>query len=138
MNNNQSLIDGLTNLAEFLDANPDFPTLVATGVFWKRFETKDELQSAIRLLGKTEKQYSDITASFRRYFNKKSDVQGIWIDLDISRELVCRKVVKGTKIIPARPATEARVVEDYEWICDEPVLAEPGSLLEQKERIEQC
>ena len=41
------------------------------------------------------------------------------------RETVCRKIVKGKKMVEAQPARE---VEDVEWVCDEPILADAPAI----------
>lgn len=42
--------------------------------------------------------------------------------ISAERSQVCRKIVTGTKVVPAYTIPE-RVEEDVEWVCDEPLLA---------------
>lgn len=113
---NEDTIRGLRNFADFLEQNPEFQLVfLSTSV---NIETKEELAKWARTLGRTEKQDFGVVLSLRHKF---SDT--VWLDLDISREKVCKKVVTGTRVVPAKPATPEMTVEDYKWVCDEPILA---------------
>lgn len=43
----------------------------------------------------------------------------VQFDVNVKREKVCRRVVKGTRVVPARPE---ETVEDVEWVCDDALL----------------
>lgn len=45
---------------------------------------------------------------------------GTTYEVNIPRDQVCRKVITGTRVEPATPERE---IETYEWVCDEPLLA---------------
>jgi hypothetical protein len=115
-------------LADFIDAHPTLPqpTMYSfdSGASFQldAATAKEELRS----LGAFEKNYgSDI-------FYAKKSLGGRTLTFYVNREAICRKVVKGTRIEPEHyvAGTEGhiepeKVVEDVEWVCDDPILAEP-------------
>lgn len=115
--NNSGAITGLRKLADFLEQNPEFP-YVGT-IISARMKDKEELKKYVRALGHTKKNDFGEILSLSHEFTPE-----IRLDLDIARALVCRKEVIGTKTIPAKPATPEITVEDYKWVCDEPILAD--------------
>lgn len=109
----EEFIAGLREAADFLEANPALPTQstpITINVF---VETKAEL-AAIARTGQWDKSGND------NHFWIKREVGAISYEVNIARSKICRRVVTGTRVVPAR---EAEVVEDVEWVCDEPLLA---------------
>lgn len=118
----RNYIDGLSELVAFLEAHPDLPCPIG-GISSSASHhvvyvaTKDELVRFARTAGaKWEKDFQSDT-----YFSLKLRFAGGAVyELYTERAKVCRKEVIGTRIEPATPERE---VEDYRWICDEPLLA---------------
>lgn len=110
-------IAGLRALATFLEAHPDLPCPPVAASHMIYIETKDELARLARTPGvKWEKDFGSDS-----YFSLKLRFPGGAVyELYVEREKICRKEVIGTRL---EPATPERVVEDYRWICDEPLLA---------------
>ena len=79
--------------------------------------TREELQRTVRALGRGIKEDDDRWAGVTRQFGG-----GVSVYAYTSREQVCRKVVTGTKVIPAHVIPE-HTVELVEWEC-EPILAQ--------------
>ncbi len=106
-------IDGLRELAIFMETHPDVeaPAYSVLNVFVHEREELARMAAG----ASWEKVYMDDYFVLRRSF-AGDDIQ---LDLTASRDQVCRKVVKGMRIIPATPEHE---VEDVEWVCDEPLL----------------
>lgn len=132
---NAELVAGLRQLCEFIEANDDFEFVTgedAQVLFsWREWHVrgkKPEQRRAMiadlaRRLGKSEKQYADSFFWLRHDF-----APGVRFEVTAMREVVCERVVTGTRIEPARPeitlpATEEKEVEIVEWRC-EPILAE--------------
>jgi hypothetical protein len=106
------LIQGLRDLATFLESYPEIPTPSFGVDAW--VNSKEELTNASRLGGKWEKRYTG------NYFCLGKRFGPILFEINTERDKVCRRVVVGTETIPAQPE---RTVEKVEWICDEPLLA---------------
>lgn len=91
--------------------------------------TKRYLKKCLRLLGrgKKEKKYTEYSFTVRKELSPL-----VRIELTTNRESVCRKVPTGKKIVhPATThtyTTEQRVEEEFEWVCDDPLLAPPVSV----------
>jgi hypothetical protein len=102
-------------LADFLDAHPEIDLSFATHNVY--LSSRESLAALARIGGWT-KNYSDNYFTLRREFS--GEVQ---LDVYTERDSVCRKVVTGTRVVPAQPATEERVEDVFEWVCDEPLLA---------------
>lgn len=109
-NERHALIDGLRACAEFLEQNPDMPTPSPAG--FHAFVLRDELMALARKAGWTK--YYDAN-----YFALRKHFGPISYELFIDRSEVCRRVSKGTRIVPSQPE---QVVEYFEWVCDDPVL----------------
>lgn len=109
-----SFIQGLRDLATFLEDHPGVmtPSWLQINVF----PNKDELAKQARQTSWL-KHYNDTWFALRRTFGP------IEYDLSIERQQVCRKVVIGTRIVPAQPAQPEREEETFEWVCEEGVLA---------------
>ena len=102
-------------MVEFFRDHPDIPFYFDSPM--KIYvDTKEGLAQVARALAAVglEKRWSDYALSLRLSFGP------VAVDWFVERSQVCRKVVKGTRVIPASPE---RVVEKYDWVCDEPLLS---------------
>jgi hypothetical protein len=128
----EALVSGLRELADFFDQNIEFPNPYGISVNvsvteWKPWEadkesevdqdaTKRELKRCMRLMRNCEKVWS----SYSLRLTKKFGTQGkVTLNVSAERSGICRKVVLGNEIIPAQPE---RVVEKVEWVCDDVAL----------------
>ena len=109
----QPFIQSLRDLADWLDAHPDVPTPDSVQLH-TLVRTKDELRAVAKASPAWAKLY------FGEYMALRHTVGTIEYDINIARSEVCRKVVTGTKVVPAQPET---TVEDFEWVCDDPILS---------------
>lgn len=109
-----ALIDGLRQLATFLESRPDVPLPVVSQL--NAFVDKETLAQIARS-GKWEKHYIHDWFALRRQFGP-----AVALDINVPRNEVCRKVVTGTVTVPAVPAQPERVVETIEWVCEESLL----------------
>lgn len=104
-----AFIQSLRDCADFLEQHQGvpMPMYCCLNVFP---DTREEA-IAIAKLASWKKDYND------RWFNLRRDFgEDLKLEINFSREIVCRKVVTGTKVIPAKPA---EIVETYEWACDD-------------------
>ena len=137
----QEVLDGLTQMVEFFRTHPDIPFHFQSpvNIYVGTKENLAQVARDLASMGLTKK-WSDYALALRLSFGP------IAVDWFLERTQVCRKVLKGTRVIPARPE---QTVEDYDWICDEPLLAgngesiagEPNPYLEERhegerERVE--
>ena len=114
-------IAGLRQLADFLELHPDLP-LPYAGAQNAFVGGKDGLAAAAREPGvKWAKKVDDYNFTLAVEFSG-----GYAYEVNADRGAICRKVVTGTRIEPAREATPERTVETYDWVCDEPLLAGGG------------
>ena len=104
-----AFIQSLRECADFLEQHPSVhvPRYVTLNVF---VNTRDEIADHARATT-WEKVYNDDWFYLRREFG--CDLS---LDITTSRETVCRKVVTGKTLVPAKPEHEIDVVE---WICDD-------------------
>ena len=114
-------VSALRELADFIEAHPSLPvpfTSMQANVF---VSTKTQLAELARTPGVFwEKTVDNNYFWLRKRFGQLRDNgYGASYDVNISRSEVCRKIVKGTRIVPAQPEHE---VEEVEWVCDEPLL----------------
>ncbi len=112
----RALIQGLREIALFLEQHPEIPT-PSLGVHLDVFvQTRDHLADVARS-GSWEKQWIGNYFALRRMF--AGDVH---LDINIQREQICRRVVTGTRTVAAEPEHTEEIVE---WVCDDaiPVLA---------------
>jgi hypothetical protein len=88
--------------------------------------TKKNMKRIIRAMGrgKKEKQYTDWSFSCVKKFGDL-----IVLKAETKRDAVCRKVFTGNKIKHAASTqtytTPERIEDEYEWVCDDPLLAAP-------------
>lgn len=109
-----AFIASLRACADFLDAHPDVepPTYTTMNVF---VQTRAQLAVHARV-ATWDKIYNGDWFYLRRAFGEDLN-----LDITIARDEVCRKVVTGTRVVPAQPE---RTVDEVEWVCDTPTLAE--------------
>jgi hypothetical protein len=108
----ESYIQSLRDLADWLKAHPEVG-IPNAGTIFNVFVTDREELARIARMSSWEKQYFDTWYTLRKSFGV------IYFDVNIDREKICKRVVKGTKVIPARAEME---VEDVEWVCEDALL----------------
>ena len=119
----RQFIAGLRAVANFYEENPgawyDGMHLTLNMYVWGRSARKI-LAAMARLFGQCNKVYDDNNITVSRQFSEQ-----VTVAVFAPRAKVCRRVVLGTRISPARivPATEeicipASSVEIVEWRCD--------------------
>ena len=118
---------GLHNLADFVEAHPDFEQ-------WLRYPlgnimtftgNREEFVEAVRMLkGERTK---DADTGF--YFVRRKFSSNVAVEVNVRREEVCERVHTGTKIVKKpNPVLLDQVplvdVEElqYKWVCDESIL----------------
>lgn len=110
-------IQGLRDMADFFDANPRIPP-----PRWQTLnvpcESREDLAELARMTSWT-KTYSEYYFALQKKFGGN-----LTLDVYVPREQVCRKVVTGTKVIPAVEAQPEREVEVTEWVCEDVALLE--------------
>lgn len=121
-NANAELIDGLRQLADWLEAHPIPRSYsgVDMNIF---FDDVTALVAGTRGWGRLEKKGQ---GDF--YFLRKEFGSEVRLDANVRREVLCERVKVGERVVPAQPErilpAEPEKVEDvYEWKC-------PDSLLE--------
>jgi len=117
--------DGLRELAEWFDAHPevDEPTYKALSIYPP--DDPEVIATVARAMGTARKVWED-----QLLYIKKDFGGGVELSAAFSREAICKKVVKGYKMVPAVaehvvPAQPERQVEIVEWECSEPSLLVP-------------
>jgi hypothetical protein len=118
-------IQGLRALADFLESRPQVPCPRYTNI--SVFTDRAGLVTAAQTAG-WEKIYNANWFYLRKAFSPGNFEADLTLDITADRGLVCRKVATGTTTIPAQPertlpAEPEQVVEQFEWVCDEPLLA---------------
>lgn len=114
-------VQGLRDLAAFLDAHPDLPISVSPASHIALVDTKDEIVVIAREPGvRWEKNWgSDTYFGLARRF-----AGGHCYQVFVERGRICRKEIIGTTFVPPQPA---RQVEQFRWVCeDESLLADPA------------
>ena len=100
-------IEGLRELASFLEGNPDLPLPQAFyGLVWS--SSKDCTFNLAKGRGPWHKYFSGSYAYLSRRFGPHEYSFGL------TRDLVCERIVTGTREVPASPA---RIEEIVEWKC---------------------
>jgi hypothetical protein len=121
-------INGLRAVAQFYEENPgawyDGVHLTLNMYIWGR-KTREILAQTARALGQCTKNYDDTNITISRKFSDQ-----VTLSVFASRANVCRRVILGTRILPARtlPASDevylpATTEEIVGWRCD-PLLYE--------------
>lgn len=109
----QALAD-MRALLDFIEQHPEIamPTFNTVLV---RVNTRDDL-AAIARLGSWEKVYNGEYFSLVKQFGTHT------LDVFTDRSVVCRKVITGTRTVPA---TAEHVEEVTEWVCEDGSLLSP-------------
>jgi hypothetical protein len=120
MSDRQELIDGLRAFATFLEEHPEVPTPIGAcfDVFVK---TKEQVAALARIVGgRLAKETTENWFFLRRHFGP------IQYDINCARDLVCERVVTGTRTVAAVTLAAKEAVnipeheEDvWEWKCGE-------------------
>jgi len=76
--------------------------------------TKENIRKFLEAVGECEKDYSDDRiVIIKRFSDGSSMLRG-----EVDRSVMCKRVVVGQKVIPAR---EEQTVDEVEWVCAENV-----------------
>lgn len=102
----------LRELATFLDEHPQVPIPYAPTMNMYVSDAKDF--APIARAASWEKGYLDNWFYLRKQFGAE---EGIQYEINISRDAICRKVVVGTRIVPAVEAQPEREEDVTEWVC---------------------
>lgn len=129
--NKQEYVAGLRELADFIE-NAPFPDSWQGAWGEKSWEahyiylntgTKEDFQKFVKALGTFEKTFSEYSSSA-----VKTLPSGIKITVSTDRQNICKKVVVGTRVIPAKE--ERTVIEEAEPEREEEIVKwECGSFL---------
>ncbi len=76
--------------------------------------TKENIRKFIDAVGECEKDYSDD----RIVITKRYSTGNVMLKGEVDRNIMCKRVVVGQKVIPA---TEERIIDEVEWVCAENV-----------------
>lgn len=112
-------IQSFKDLVTFLETHPGVPvpkycTLNAP------LDTREEIAAVARQSSWTK----DFNGS---WFTLRKQFGTLNLDVYTDREQVCRKVVTGTRVVPAVEAQPEREEQVTEWVCDEVALLAPVS-----------
>lgn len=140
----EELVDGLRQLADLYERSANLPlpkygvsvqldvtvkqSAGTPGEPWKEetdeAATRRAVKKAVRGMGrgKKEKVYSDYSFVVNRKLTSM-----VLLQVSTTRAAVCRKVPTGRTIVhpPQSWSSPERVEEEFEWVCDDPVFAEP-------------
>jgi hypothetical protein len=119
----RQFIEGLRAVAQFYEENPgawyDGIHLTLNMYIWGR-EARETLARTVRAFGQCNKSYDDVNITVSRKFSGQ-----VTLSVFAARAKVCRRVILGTRILPARtlpasgevylPATTEEIVA---WTCD--------------------
>lgn len=104
------IIAGMRELLNFLEAHPEIAVMTQHYIV---YVSADELKQMARI-GGWQKVYEGQFFTLRRHFSG-----GQKLDIYTNREAICRKVVTGTRVVPAQPAVEEHTEDVEEWVCDD-------------------
>ncbi len=129
----QEMIDGLSEILAAIE-KPEFPEDGTFTLSWSgvrvAYAKAEDFGRAAGAMGGFEKGASDL------YLNAIRNIGQIDFEVYIERSVTCKKIVKGTKTIPAQPervttyitaAVPERIVEDVEWVCPDSFVALAGA-----------
>lgn len=86
-------------------------------------ERKRDVQRIARALAPIEKKYLGET------FLLKKKLTHITVSFNVSRDVVCRAVKTGKQKVIEGFYSPSRIVDEVEWVCDDPLLAPIDSQL---------
>lgn len=119
----RQFIEGLREVARFYEENPDawydgIP-ITLNMFIWGR-EARDILARTVKVLGSCSKNYDDTNMTVAKKFTNQ-----VTLSLFAPRAKVCRRVILGTRTLPARivPASVELRLPAYSeemvgWECD--------------------
>lgn len=116
MERRAAFIQALRDCADFLESHPAViaPRYNTMNVF---VNTREEVAAQAKAAS-WEKVYNGDWFYLSRAFG-----EDLRLDITVEREVMCRKVVTGTRVVPARPE---QTVEEFEWRCDEASVLAPA------------
>ncbi len=110
-------IEGLRELADALEQRPELLDGLSPVMLYCFTQSRaDFVRRADELGGDRSKTFDDWYVNVRRTFGPHA------VEVCVNREQVCRKVVTGERLVPAKPAEPEHVEEVVEWVCDDPVI----------------
>lgn len=119
-------VQGVRDFADWLEANADTFEYECVGNdfrFLSYQSTKEGLARAVKAVGRGEKNGDE------NWFNVTRKFGPVEVHLYTMRQAVCKRVVTGTKEVtkeivdPDAPMVfVTEIVEEVEWVCDEPIL----------------
>jgi hypothetical protein len=119
---NREFADSLRKVADFYEANPDFPQFLDEINVFER-GGREALARQARCFGHCEKDVDDV------WFMVKRDFGQIRLVLNAYRDKVCERVLVRTEEVPEHiiPAIAEEIVpahkkEIYEWKCPDSLL----------------
>jgi len=120
-----SFATSLHALADFYEANPDFPTPAA----WNRefrihTDSADTFKEAAVMMSTFVKKPQGSTFSLEKIFNNGEDQ--IALKIQIGREEICTRRVVGRETLPSH-YTPGRTVDKVEWDCPGYLLSRTGN-----------
>lgn len=125
----QGTIDGLRQIAQLLEDNPDLPAPYISDASWgvhggfipEGKGVPEQIAAIARLI--PTRFDKDVDGS---YYRLKGKVGAITVEVWGFRDAVCERVVTGTREVtedvPTAYETVTKTVEDVEWVC-KPLLA---------------
>jgi hypothetical protein len=117
MSDRQETIDGLRELADYLEARPVIPVPYLSSLFAFADPERHPISEVARAMGGFEKSHDG------DYLNLvKGFTGGFSLEVAYKSEEVCERVVVGTEEVPEK-VTPAHVREIVEWKCPESLLA---------------
>ena len=119
-------IQALRELADWYDEHQDLRAPTTSVQFNLMCHDKEDLLAMRRAAGLRDKVYSGDYISFRKVLPGPCS----YLDIYLYREKVCKKVVTGTRVVPAQPERE---VEEYTWECDDALLAPDVEIITHEE-----
>lgn len=109
-----AFIQSLRDAAAFFEEHPDVP-LPSSGQMNVWGVDRPTLAAVVASGGVWQKLYLGNLFCLRRTFGR------LEVDFNTSRDTVCRRVVTGTRVVPAQPE---KIVEDVRWECNDPILGD--------------
>lgn len=114
-----AFIDGLRQFADFLEKHPKIK-IVCDRRFDIFVDSKDKLRDALQGTGHWKKGDDLYYVTFSQMFGS------IKLEINISHECVCEKIVTGTKTIPRQDVIEEHEEEVFKWRCPDSFLHDDG------------
>lgn len=121
MSEHRAFAAALRELADFIESDEriPLPSNLMVNVFCR---SREELADVARAAS-WQKEYNDVWFMLRRTFGGERVI----FDVNTERSEVCRKVVTGSVVVPAKPAVPEHVEETFEWVCDDVALLAGGT-----------